>query len=131
MRDKIKNKLKAIGGDNLQIKESSKSIEKKKKANFIKIITQFKNVWKVSNELGSEYGVNLVNYEDKYYRIIENLIFEHYGKWAGEIIMWWIYEVDDPKKETYYVYDKDHKIKHPVKSVSQLYTTLKKMKILK
>ena len=131
MRDKIKNKLKAIGGNNLQIKESSKSIEKKKKSNFIKIITQFKNVWKVSNELGSEYGVNLVNYEDKYYRIIENLIFEHYGKWAGEIIMWWIYEVDDPKKETYYVYDKDHKIKHPVKSVSQLYTTLKKMKILK
>ena len=47
MRDKIKNKLKAIGGNNLQIKESSKSIEKKKKANFIKIITQFKNVWKV------------------------------------------------------------------------------------
>ena len=131
MRDKIKNKLKAIGGNNLQIKESSKSIEKKKKANFIKIITQFKNVWKVSNELGSEYGVNLVNYEDKYYRIIENLIFEHYGKWAGEIIMWWIYEVDDLKRETYYVYDKDHKIKHPVKSVSQLYTTLKKMKILK
>ena len=131
MRDKIKNKLKAIGGNNLQIKESSKSLEKKKKANFIKIITQFKNVWKVSNELGSEYGVNLVNYEDKYYRIIENLIFEHYGKWAGEMIMWWIYEVDDPKKETYYVYDKDHKIKHPVKSVSQLYTTLKKMKILK
>jgi hypothetical protein len=131
MRDKIKNKLKAIGGNNLQIKESSKSLEKKKKANFIKIITQFKNVWKVSNELGSEYGVNLVNYEDKYYRIIENLIFEHYGKWAGEIIMWWIYEVDDPKKETYYVYDKDHKIKHPIKSVSQLYTTLKKMKILK
>ena len=131
MRDKIKNKLKAIGGNNLQIKESSKSLEKKKKANFIKIITQFKSVWKNSNELGSEYGVNLVNYEDKYYRIIENLIFEHYGKWAGEIIMWWIYEVDDPKRETYYVYDKDHKIKHPVKSVSQLYTTLKKMKILK
>ena len=131
MREKIKNRLKAIGGDNLQIKESSKSIEKKKKANFIKIITQFKNVWKVSNELGSEYGVNLVNYEDKYYRIIESLIYEHYGKWAGEIIMWWVYEVDDPKKETYYVYDKDHKIKHPVKSVSQLYTTLKKMKILK
>ena len=131
MREKIKNRLKAIGGDNLQIKESSKSLEKKKKANFIKIITQFKNVWKTSNELGSEYGVNLVNYEDKYYRIIENLIFEHYGKWAGEIIMWWIYEVDDPKRETYYVYDKDHKIKHPVKSVSQLYTTLKKMKILK
>ena len=43
--------------------------------------------------------------------------------------MWWIYEVDAPKRETYYVYDKDHKIKHPVKSVSQLYTTLKKMKI--
>jgi hypothetical protein len=131
MREKIKNRLKAIGGDNLQIKESSKSLEKKKKSNFIKIITQFKQVWQVSNELGAEYGVNLVGYEDKYYRIIEGLMFEHYGKWAGEIIMWWVYEVEDPKKETYYVYDKDNKVKHQVKSVSQLYTTLKKMKILK
>ena len=131
MREKIKNKLKAIGGDNLQIKESYKSIEKKKKTAFIGIITQFKQVWKVSNELGEEYGVNLVGYEDKYYKIIESLIFEHYGKWAGEIIMWWIYEVDDPKKETYYVYDKDNKLKHQVKTTAQLYTTLKKMKIIK
>ena len=131
MREKIKNRLKAIGGDNLQIKESSKSLEKKKKSNFIKIVTQFKQVWQVSNELGVEYGVNLVGYEDKYYRIIEGLMFEHYGKWAGEIIMWWVYEVDDPKKETYYVYDKDNKVKHPVKTIAQLYTTLKKMKILK
>ena len=131
MREKIKNRLKAIGGDNLQIKESSKSLEKKKKSNFIKIVTQFKQVWQVSNELGTEYGVNLVGYEDKYYRIIEGLMFEHYGKWAGEIIMWWVYEVDDPKKETYYVYDKDNKVKHPVKTIAQLYTTLKKMKILK
>ena len=131
MRDKIKNKLKAIGGNNLQIKESSKSLEKKKKSNFIKIVTQFKQVWKTSNELGTEYGVNLVSYEDKYYRIIESLIYEHYGKWAGEIIMWWVYEVEDPKKETYYVYDKDNKVKHPVKTIAQLYTTLKKMKILK
>ena len=131
MREKIKNRLKAIGGDNLQIKESSKSLEKKKKSNFIKIITRFKQVWKTSNELGTEYGVNLVSYEDKYYRIIEGLMFEHYGKWAGEIIMWWVYEVEDPKKETYYVYDKDNKVKHPVKTIAQLYTTLKKMKILK
>ena len=131
MREKIKNRLKAIGGDNLQIKESSKSLEKKKKSNFIKIVTQFKQVWKTSNELGTEYGVNLVSYEDKYYRIIESLIYEHYGKWAGEIIMWWVYEVEDPKKETYYVYDKDNKVKHPVKTIAQLYTTLKKMKILK
>ena len=131
MREKTRTKLKAIGGKNLQIKESYKSIEKKKKEIFVEILTQFKQVWKISNELGSEYGVNLVGYEDKYYRIIESLIFEHYGKWAGEIIMRWIYEVDDPKKETYHVYDKDNKTKHQVKSVSQLYTTLKKMKILK
>jgi|TARA_R110001583_G_scaffold16819_3_gene68770 hypothetical protein len=131
MREKTKNKLKAIGGNNLQIKESYKSIEKKKKETFVSVITQFKQVWKISNELGENYGVNLVGYEDKYYRIIENLIFEHYGKWAGEIIMWWIYEVDNPKNELHHVYDKDNKKKHPVRTVTQLYTTLKKMKILK
>ena len=96
-----------------KLKKVNKSIEKREKETFVSVITQFKQVWKISNELGENYGVNLVGYEDKYYRIIENLIFEHYGKWAGEIIMWWIYEVDNPKNELHHVYDKDNKKKTP------------------
>jgi len=33
--------------------------------------------------------------------------------------------------DDYYVFDRDNETKHTVKSVSQLYSTLKKMKILK
>jgi hypothetical protein len=131
MKEKLKKYLVSIGGKNIQIKESYKSIERKKRSNFIKIVTQFKDVWEKSNELHLDYGISLVQYEDKYYKIIEHLIFEYYGQWAAEIIMWWIYEVKDPKREDYYVFDRDNETKHTVKSVSQLYSTLKKMKILK
>ena len=49
MEDKIKKRLKAIGGDNLRIKESSKSIQKRHKINFVEIITQFKEIFIKSN----------------------------------------------------------------------------------
>ena len=131
MREKIHKKLKEIGGDNLRIKESSKSVEKKQKEIFVSIITQFKDVWEKSNALQKDHGVNLVQYEEKYYRIIELLVYELYGSRAAEIIMWWVYDVENPKKEDYYIYDKENKTKHIVKSVSQLYSVLRKMKVLK
>ena len=131
MEDKIKKRLKAIGGDNLRIKESSKSVQKKHKTNFIKIITQFKDVFMKSNKLHEEYGISLVQYEDQYYKIIERLIFELYGEMAAEIIMWWIYEVFDPKKEDYYILDESKKEKYAIKSEAQLYNILKKMNVLK
>ena len=131
MRDKIKKKLKEIGGDNLQINENSKSVRKKTKDSFISIVTQLRNVWEKSNNLQADHGVNLVQYEDQYYKIIECLIYELYGDKAAEIIMWWVYDVDNPNKEDYYIYDKENKNKYAIKSVSQLYTTLRKMKLLK
>ena len=96
MRDKIKKKLKEIGGGNLQINENSKSVRKKQKDSFISIVTQLRNVWEKSNNLQADHGVNLVQYEDQYYKIIECLIYELYGDKAAEIIMWWVYDVDNP-----------------------------------
>mgnify|MGYP003645123030 CR=1 FL=1 len=131
MRDKIKKHLVSIGGKNIKITESSGSKEKKRKKHFITTVDRFKKVWRQSNKLAEEHGVNLVQYEDQYYRIIEHLIFEHYGQWVGEIIMWWVYEVDDPKKEDYYIKDEKGKKQYIIRTTNQLYTTLKKMKILK
>ena len=45
--------------------------------------------------------------------------------------MWWVYEVDDPKKEDYYIKDEKGKKQYIIRTTNQLYTTLKKMKILK
>lgn len=131
MEDNIKKRLKAIGGANLRIKESSKSIQKKHKTNFVEIITQFKEIFIKSNNLHEEYGISLIQYEDQYYKTIELLIFELYGEIAKEIIMWWVYEVFDPKKEDYYILDENKKEKYAIKSAAQLYNILKKMNVLK
>ena len=131
MREKIKKYLVSIGGENIKITESSSSKERKRKKTFITTVDRFKKVWRKSNKLAEEHGVNLVQYEDQYYRIIEHLIYEHYGQWVGEIVMWWVYEVDDPKKEDYYIKDEKGKKQYIIRTTNQLYTTLKKMKILK
>lgn len=131
MKDRVRKKLKAIGGQNIKIKESNKSIEKKNKTTFIKLVTQFKETYDKSNDLPEKYGVNLIQYEDNYYKIIEILIQELYGNIAAEIILWWVYEVRDPKNEDYFIMDDESEKKYKIKSLPQLYTTLRKMKILK
>ena len=60
MREKIKKYLVSIGGENIKITESSSSKERKRKKTFITTVDRFKKVWRKSNKLAEEHGVNLV-----------------------------------------------------------------------
>tara|TARA_R110000765_G_scaffold413360_1_gene513358 strand:+ start:64 stop:465 length:402 start_codon:yes stop_codon:yes gene_type:complete len=131
MEEKIRKSLLELGGINLQVKESKKSVENKRKSLFINLIEDLKYVLNRSNELDSKYGVNLLMFEDRYYKIVEEIIVEHWGSLVAEVIFWWIYEVVDPKKNNYYLFEKDTKQKIIVKTPTQLYSAVKKFKLFK
>jgi len=131
MEEKIRKSLQELGGINLQVKESKKSVENKRKSLFINLIEDLKYVLNRSNELDSKYGVNLLMFEDRYYKIVEEIIVEHWGSLVAEVIFWWIYEVFDPKKNNYYLFEKDTKQKIKVKTPTQLYNAVKKYKLFK
>jgi hypothetical protein len=131
MEEKIRKSLLELGGINLQVKESKKSVENKRKSLFINLIEDLKYVLNRSNELDSKYGVNLLMFEDRYYKIVEEIIVEHWGSLVAEVIFWWIYEVFDPKKNNYYLFEKDTKQKIIVKTPTQLYSAVKKFKLFK
>ena len=70
-------------------------------------------------------------FEDRYYKIVEDIIIEHWGTMVAEVIFWWIYEVKDPKSEDYYLLEKSTNKKIIVKTPTQLYNTVKRFKLFK
>lgn len=131
MKEQIRKSLLELGGINLQVKESKKTIESKRKKLFVSLIEDLKYVLNRSDTLDKEYGFNLVMFEDRYYKIVEDIIIEHWGEIVAEVIFWWIYEVKDPKSEDYYLLEKTSNKKIIVKTPIQLYNIVKKFKLFK
>lgn len=79
-------------GKNLNIgKREIKSKKQGPKLKFVSIVTMFDSLDKRSFEVES-FGIDLVDYEDAYFTLIEDLIFEMYGEWKTQLIMWYVYE---------------------------------------
>ncbi len=45
--------------------------------------------------LTNDTGINLIEYNEDFYLIIENLLYLKYGEWKTEIISWYIWERKD------------------------------------
>ena len=131
MEEKIRKSLLELGGGNIQVKESKKSLESKRKKLFISLVKDLKYVLNRSEDLDANYGINLLMFEDRYYKIVEDIIIEHWGTMVDEVIFWWIYEVKDPKSEDYYLLEKSTNKKIVVKTPTQLYNTVKRFKLFK
>jgi hypothetical protein len=66
------------------------------KEKFIDLVTQLENNWNSSNELYEKFKINLVEYEENFFSLIEDLISLHFGDWKTEIILWYVYgRIDD------------------------------------
>ena len=131
MKEKIRKSLLELGGLNLQVNESKKSKENKRKKLFINLIEDLKYVLNRSDNLDREYGINLLMFEDRYYKIVEEILIEHWGELVAEVVFWWIYDVKDPKESNYYLFEKETNKKYIVKTPTQLYNLLKKLKLFK
>jgi hypothetical protein len=131
MKDRLKKSLLPIAGSNLQVSENPKSIVKKQKNKFVQLVNAIKGVNSRANELTEEYGINMFYYEDSHYQIIEVLLEELYGYAACKVIFWWVYDAEDPKTQDYKIQDEKTGKEYLVKTTTQLYNTIKKLKLFK
>ena len=90
MKDKKPKKSITIGGLKLQMEESSKKNENKHKAFFIAILNRLVSMQERTDKIFTEYGLNLIMYEDLYFQTMEDLVYEHYGDQIAEIIFWYV-----------------------------------------
>ena len=75
-------------GKGIDVKENKKSLSKKEDQLFFTIVENLKNLENKS-VAAEELGINLVQYEEEFYVIIEQLLALHYGEVASALIIWY------------------------------------------
>jgi len=66
---------------------------------FVDIVSRLDEVWIKSNKVFEKFKINLLEYEEDYFCLIEDLLLMKYGSWKTEIILWYMYGRIDNNKE--------------------------------
>ena len=127
MKNKNKKSI-TIGGLKLQIKENPKKIESKHKKFFIHLLNRLVSIQERTDKVFSEYGLNLIMYEDLYFQVIEDLVYEYYDEKVAEVIFWFVNGAKI-KDEQQYIEDKDTGKRYKAKTPLQVYNVCKKLKL--
>ena len=130
MKNKKPKKSIIIGGLKLQIEENPKKVENKHKKFFIHLINRLVSIQERTDKVFTEYGLNLIMYEDLYFQVIEDMVYEHYDVEVGEVIFWYVNgaKLND---EEQYIEDKKTGKRYKAKTPLQVYNVCKKLKLFK
>ena len=130
MKDKKPKKSIIIGGLKLQIEENPKKAENKHKKFFIHLLNRLVSIQERTDKIFTQYGVNLIMYEDLYFQVIEDMVYEHYDDKVAEVMFWFVNgsKIED---EEQYIEDKETGKKHKAKTPLQVYNICKKLKLFK
>jgi hypothetical protein len=77
-------------GKHLNVKSRTK--DPTDKDLFTEVVGLVDECWIRSNVIENEFGLGILNYDEPFYLIIENLVYMHYGEWKGDIMLWWLFE---------------------------------------
>ena len=130
MKDKKSKKSITIGKLKLQIEENPKKIENKHKKFFIHLLNRLVSIQERTDKVFTEYGLNLIMYEDLYFQVIEDMVYEHYDVEVGEVIFWYVNgsKLNDDEQ---YIEDKKTGKRYKAKTPLQVYNVCKKLKLFK
>ena len=130
MKNKKPKKSITIGGLKLQIEQNPKKIENKHKKFFIHLLNRLVSIQERTDKIFTEYGLNLIMYEDLYFQVIEDMVYEHYDVEVGEVIFWYVNgaKLND---EEQYIEDKKTGKRYKAKTPLQVYNVCKKLKLFK
>ena len=58
---------------------------------FIDVVNRLEKCWDKSNKIYETFKLNVLEYEEDYFQIIEDLLLMKYGAWKTEIILWYAF----------------------------------------
>ena len=129
MKDKPKKSI-TIGKLKLQIEQNPKKIENKHKKFFVHLVNRLISIQERTDKIFTEYGLNLIMYEDLYFQVIEDMVYEHYDVEVGEVIFWYV-NGSKLNDEEQYIEDKKTGKRYKAKTPLQVYNVCKKLKLFK
>jgi hypothetical protein len=131
MKDKKSKKSITIGGLKFQMEENPKKAENKQKKFFLALLNRLVSMQERTEKIFTEYGINLIMYEDLYFQTMEDLVYEHYGNQIAEVMFWYVNGAKIENDEEQFIEDKKTGKKHKAKTPLQIYNVCKKLKLFK
>lgn len=117
-------------GENLKFLFRKKGISEKEI--FINILEVLDGCKKRTDELETNFMLDMFSYEEDFYLIIENLLYIHYGELKTEIILWWVYSRfnDEGEIDDLIIEDEDEEKQEivKIKTAEQLWSYINKIK---
>ena len=75
-----------------KLKIAKRDRKSNEKETFIETVVLLEHCWLRTNFLHEEVKIDLWNYEENYYKVIENLIFMKYTEDIANLILWYVYD---------------------------------------
>jgi len=113
-------------GEGVQIKENPKSAAKNDEAFFCNLLEALVGLDERSLQM-LEIGVDLTLYEDPLHKIIEGLVYKHYGEVKARVMMWWVLTIQDKTPSDAITLKFENDKEYVVNTPKQLYKVLKKI----
>ena len=88
----LEEKFSKIFNSPVKIKVKKQSIKLKKKNVFISLINTYEQALEKSNKLQSEFDIDLFNYEEPYFEVIDKLFLLMCGLDLYDIVSYYFYE---------------------------------------
>jgi hypothetical protein len=97
---------------------------------FIDVVNRLEKCWDKSNKIYETFKVNILEYEEDYFQIIEDLLLIKYGSWKTEIILWYVFGRKDSDGNVFplIMQPKDEEKKEVILNTpAELYSFLEKL----
>jgi hypothetical protein len=123
----IKTSIESIIGSDTVLKRKRKTEDDINRESFEKIIQTMEAVQVRSTLLHSEFNLDLLSYDEKFYEVIDRLFTLHFEQAAAEVIFFYVYERMDPDGNTNQLLDQDNN-PIPLESPSDLWLLVNHLK---
>jgi hypothetical protein len=100
------NNLEKLAGGGSSLVENAKSIKLREKQSFMSLLEILSYIDDRTLEMDN-LGINLLEFEDPYFKIIEDLLMSKYGQIGASLIIWWCTERKLIKEKTYNLISED------------------------
>jgi hypothetical protein len=100
------NNLEKLAGGGSSLVENAKSIKLREKQSFMSLLELLSFIDDRTMEMVN-LGINLIEFEDPYFKIIEDLLVSKYGGIGASLIIWWCTERKSIEEKTYNLISED------------------------
>ena len=123
----IKKYLDDILGINTSFKKKLPTIQSRKKKNICDILKNLQYVNHRAIGMKHDYHVDMVDYDDPFYNIIDSLLKLYFNQEQQNLINWWLYDKFLPTGDSLNLIDKKTEEEIPTNTPEEIYEIIKNL----